>query len=236
MLNFLLLLLVVGAGVGAYMYFRSHKLAKRLKHKFGKAEDSLADKVGNVIDDREIKIKEGKETYEEITDALVEVMTNIEVEGERVEKFLNKAEKFTKIAKNAKNDGNLEAAKEALSTATVAEESAKAFKRTLENLEKQAQKLNEKRDRLNNSLENAEANTAIFEARYSAAELERKMLTSDAFGGVDNLNFDDDDEVLRKLEAKNRARASLDSEPESALSEYEKNVNDDELLAKLEKL
>lgn len=236
MLNlFFIVVLLVAAGA-VFIYFGKGKLANRLKCRASDAHETLADAAGNAIDDRQVKIREGEKAYEKITDALVQLMTDINVNGEKVENYLLEADKFTKLAKKAKEDGNMDAAKEAIGKATVAEKSAEAYKKALGSLEAERDKLMAQREKLNSNINNAKANTAIYKARYSAAELQGRMLKSDAFGGVGNLDFSEDDEALARLEAENEARSSLESTPDSALENYKKSVDDDELMRKLENL
>lgn len=236
MLSILGVVFLVALAVLAYAYFGGSKLANRLKCRAEDAQENLADKVGSVIDDRNVKIKEGEEAHGKITEQLVKLMTEINVNGERVEKDLETANKYTNIAKKAKEDGNMEAAREALVKATVAEESANAYKNAVERLEEQRDTLINQRDKLSSNIDNAKANTAIFQARYSAAALQSKMLKSDSFGGAGNFDFSADDEVLLRMEAENDARSAIDEKPDSALVEYNKQVDNDALTKKLESL
>jgi phage shock protein A len=214
---------VLGATIG-YSNMYNSKLAFRLRGLFNRSKDSAADRLGTIVDDRQQKIVERKEVNAKFREQMGAIKADILIHTKQHERALQEAEKYAALAMAAVKQGNDSAAREALMLKKQKETLASTLLTTVETCEATFDELNRKYSESSEEVRLAESNQASFKAEFGSLALRRKMQEStQAFGGIGNLDFTSSDSELEKMRAEVQAFDEID-EGTDVLKKLEKQV------------
>lgn len=216
--------IVIGFVVGMVGFFvlkNNKKIFNRLRARGRDLGETVADSLGDVVDDRKEAIHDRKEVNAKLEGKLVTVLASIDEAKERAEEQIAEAKKYAELSQEAVKAGNDTAAMTFIESQESAEEQAQVFLKMVEDLEGTFTDLKAQLDESKTQVRNAENSTKAFEARHTALNLRKQMTeAAGAFGAAGSLNFNDD-ELKRQERELNAAEKLSTTASDRAVAEFE---------------
>lgn len=231
-------LLVFAAG---WFLYSNEKLTRRLRSKFKREKNDLADKFGNLSTDYDDALVQAEKQQEQFVAAVAEAKAELKINQGKYDDLIRSVDKWNVIAQKEAEEGNRDNVEQAIKQKRRCEEQAKILADLLEDGVVHIEKLHSQLDSQRNQIEDAEFNAAIVKARQASLDVRKRMNATESLfneGSLKSLKslaeelsreeakMDAVDELsgtpVQDLERKHMHDSSVDDEVEALLSKVKK--------------